>query len=141
MGGNRCSSKVDSCDSDAEEGYSADYVPEASSPLDVHYDVDMINGNDSLIIGTSNPFNCSLFAGEINLSFTLSLVVQVVQAQAQVHAMNEFGKIRANCMISRETFQSYHVMLLNEMFFDKVQVIEWCDESSFRTIQAISSET
>lgn len=72
LGGNRCSSKVDSCDSDAEEGYSADYVPEASSPLDVHYDVDMINGNDSLIIGTSNPFNCSLFAGEINLSFSLS---------------------------------------------------------------------
>lgn len=52
-------------DSSPENGYTADYVPTLTAPLDEQYDADLIAGEDTDFIGSKNAsVECSLYMGE-----------------------------------------------------------------------------
>lgn len=61
----RCNGYVEACGDSPEEGYTADYVPEAMPSLDDVYDTELIEGDDTLWINNRNAtMECSLYLGE-----------------------------------------------------------------------------
>lgn len=55
---------MEACGAGAENGYKTDYVPVASAPLDEKFDVSLIDGRDTDIIGSDFSVDCALYLGE-----------------------------------------------------------------------------
>ena len=59
-----CNYKVEACGDNPQIGYTTDYVPEASIPLDEQYDAALIEGDDIDIIDSDFSLDCTLYLGE-----------------------------------------------------------------------------
>ncbi|CAM9290192.1 unnamed protein product, partial [Ascophyllum nodosum] len=68
--GMTCSTKVEPCDEDAVDGYTADYVPVSYPPLAIAFDAGFIEGNDTLHIGSKDSVDCALYAANATLGAT-----------------------------------------------------------------------
>lgn len=65
----RCSQKVEACGDSPENGYTADYVPTLTTPLDEQYDADLIAGDDTNFIGNkTSSVDCTLYMGEFEFA-------------------------------------------------------------------------
>lgn len=55
---------VEACGSNAVEGYTDAYVPVTGTPLTESYDTNLIDGEDTVYVGTQTSMDCSLYLGE-----------------------------------------------------------------------------
>lgn len=61
---NSCSSQVEACPSEVEDGYTSDYAPEVAASLAEPYETVLITGEDSRFIDTLFSLDCTLYVGE-----------------------------------------------------------------------------
>lgn len=52
---------MEQCDTDAEPGYTDDYIPEPGSVVTEQYDTDFLEGDDRLYINTTTTVNCAVY--------------------------------------------------------------------------------
>lgn len=75
---NRCSHHVEACGDAPEEGYTADYVPAATTSLHDVYETNLIEGNDtSWINNITAVMECSLYLGESSGGFPKKMAAVV----------------------------------------------------------------
>lgn len=56
---------MEACGDSPENGYTAAYVPAASTSLDVAYDSDLMSGADTDFIDSNFTMDCALYVGEL----------------------------------------------------------------------------
>lgn len=60
----RCSDKLDTCGSGAENGFTTEYVPVAATPMYEMYDTAFLDGNDTDYISSDYSVDCSDYLGQ-----------------------------------------------------------------------------